>query len=134
MKCRQIMDFLEDRVGDDGRRINAIRRWIDDQEKPGRVAIDAQLGYLETVREWTYRDIKKRKGTEAIYELIINTRDVHYRPLGFYGPKQGQFTITLGAKEQNSKLPKSADASAERNREIALRDGGRIREHEYRKK
>ena len=80
------MDFLEDRLGDDGRRVNAIRRWIDKQEKPGRVAIDAQIRYLEVTKEWTYKEIKKRKGTRHIYELIIKVNKTQYRPLGLLWP------------------------------------------------
>ena len=125
------MDFLEDRIGADGRRVNAIRRWINEQEKPGRVAIDAQLRYLEETENWTYKEIKKRKGTEHIYELIIKANKIQYRPLGCYGPGQGQFTILLGATEKDWRLEKNADKKAEKNREIILKDRSRIREHEY---
>jgi hypothetical protein len=125
------MDFLEDRIGNDGQRVNAIRRWIDEQEKPGRVAIDAQIRYLEVTREWTYREIKKRKGTKDIYELVIKANKIQYRPLGFYGPEPGQFTILLGAKEKDWELEKGADRKAEGYKEIVLSDRSRIREHKY---
>ena len=126
------MDFLEDRIGADGRRVNAVRRWIDAQEKPGRVAIDAQLRYLEETETWTYKEIKKRKGTEHIYELIIKANKIQYRPLCFYGPGPRQLTILLGATEKDWRLEKNADQKAERHREIVLKDRSRIRDHEYR--
>ncbi len=46
-----------------------------------------------------------------------------YRPLGFFGPKSGEFTLLVGAQEKNWKLhPKEADKIAELRQQLVMRN------------
>jgi len=120
-------DFL------DTRGVNLIRRWLDSLPDKASAKIDARIVFMRTFptdRPWPEQYVSAIKGWPKIVELRIGSAGNQYRPLGFYGPGQGEFTIVHGAIEKG-KLPNRVLRVANDNRDIVLADRNRIREHEF---
>lgn len=121
MKHWKIKVFIKDRG------TNVIKDWLKDEPKKAQAVINTRLRYMETLQNWGRPYSAKRKGSGHIHEIIITWNRNQYRPLGFFGPKEGEFTLLVGAKEKDWKLmPKEADAIAEQRRKLILEDGGNI--------
>lgn len=103
---------------------NVIKKWLKGLPVGAQVEIEARLRYLETQQLWGRPYSAKRKGAyNDIHEVIIRWNKNQYRPLGFFGPNQKEFTLLVGAQEKDSKLdPISADDIAEKRRKIVLED------------
>lgn len=119
-------DYLSER-GD-----NEIRLWLDSLSKKARIKIDRRIRYLENIehfhREPQY--IKQLVGYESIYEIRVVFSGDQYRPLGCYGPEQGQFTLLIGAFEVGDRFdPRNAPEIAVQRRAIILADGSRTYDH-----
>lgn len=128
------MDFLEA----DGS--NAILAWLDSLrlDKGGvpsaKIKINTRIQYLEGSENWHWPPqlISSLKGYEGIYELRVVHKRVQYRPLGCYGPGQKEFTLLLGAREENDDFkPRQAPAIAQERRAIILSDRERVRRHDF---
>ena len=125
MTVWKFYDFLDSRGG------NIIRAWLDALPDKARAKINARLLFMQAKDTWPEPWISSLKGWPHLVELRIGAAGSAYRPLGFYGPKRREFTITLGAIEKG-KLSKRVLEVANANREIVLAtDRGRIREHEF---
>ena len=62
-------------------------------------------------------------GYPGILEIKFKARKVQWRPLGFYGPEQLEFTLLVGAKEMNNRfVPASAPETAKGRRALVLAD------------
>ena len=132
MKHWLILDFIEPRqIG----YVNPIRRWIDAQPIKAGTKIDTRIELLEVTKDWHPTYCKKLRGYEEVYELRIVFNNVQYRPLGFKGPGEKEFTILVGATEKGKGRfqPPDAPKTAEERRKIVLSDRRRVHEHEYRK-
>ena len=129
MKTWKFFDFL------DGRGVNLIREWLDSSDVPEKASakIDARILYMQAVRLWPEQYVSSLVGWPELVELRVVSAGSQYRPIGFYGPDRGEFTIVLGAIEKG-KLPKRVLQAADDNRKIVLADRSRIREHEFAKK
>jgi len=111
---------------------NEIRRWVNTLSKNVRIKIDRRIRYLENVqyfqREPQY--VKQMVGYEGIYEIRIVFAGDQYRPLGCYGPDQGQFTLLIGAVERGNRLePRDACALAMQRKAIIHNDRSRVCDH-----
>ncbi|MGD0883576.1 MAG: type II toxin-antitoxin system RelE/ParE family toxin [Thermodesulfovibrionales bacterium] len=118
----RIKVFIKDRGTD------VIREWLKDMPRGAQIEVNTRLRYLRTLKTWKGRPLSaKRKGTGDIYEIIISWNKNQYRPLGFFGPKEDEFTLLIGAQEKDWKLePKNADEIAERRRKLILEGGDNI--------
>lgn len=119
-------DYLNER-GD-----NEIRSWLDSLSLKARIKIDRRLRYLENV-QYFHREpqyIKQLAGYEGIYEIRVVFAGDQYRPLGCYGPEQGQFTILIGASEVGDRFaPRDAPEIAVQRKAIILVDRSRTCDH-----
>jgi hypothetical protein len=63
-----------------------------------------------------------------IYEIRISGNKVEYRPLGFYGPSEKDFTLVIGARKKSGKRgklswePPEARETAKRTYELIQKD------------
>lgn len=126
MKSWTIYDFL------DGRGRNLIREWLDSLPAKAAAKIDVRILFMQAVKEWPAQYISSLEGWPKLLELRVVSGGNQYRPLGFYGPRQGEFTLVLGAIEKGL-LPRRVLELADDNRRIALADRSRIREHEFKR-
>lgn len=102
---------------------NAVKNWVEEQPKKAQAAIKVRLRYLATQQIWDRPHVKKLKGSKHIFEIRVTSIKVQYRPLGFYGPNQKEFTLLIGAIEKDSEFkPKTAIKTAESRRELILKD------------
>jgi hypothetical protein len=63
----------------------------------------------------------------GLYEIRFQVRNVLYRPLGFFGPGRGHFTLLMPAREQgNQFIPRNALETARERMRIVMSDRGRI--------
>src|SRR4029079_9763782 len=129
MKAWKILNFIKPR---DIGHINPIREWIDAQTVKAGVKIDTRIQYLEVTKVWDSKYCKKLSGHDEIYELRIVFNNIQYRPLGCMGPKDGEFTILIGAIEKGRFIPPDAPSTAEARRKLVFEDRRYLHEHEYR--
>ncbi len=89
--------------------------WLDQQVKKAKVKIRERINYFEITPYWAYRPYASPlKDTDNIVELRIVFNNIQYRPLGCFGPRNGEFTILIGAIEDNGSFnPKNAIKFAE---------------------
>jgi putative component of toxin-antitoxin plasmid stabilization module len=111
---------------------NDIRHWLDGLSKKARIKIDRRIRYLENV-QYFHREpqyIKQLSGYEGIYEIRVVFGGDQYRPLGCYGPHEGEFTLLIGAMEQGDRfVPRDAPDLALQRKAIILSDRSRTRVH-----
>jgi putative component of toxin-antitoxin plasmid stabilization module len=111
---------------------NEIRLWLDGLSKKARIKIDRRIRYLANVQYFHGEPqyIKRLVGYEGIYEIRVVFGGDQYRPLGCYGPDEGQFTLLIGAMEQGDRfIPRDAPDIAIQRRAIILSDRSRICDH-----
>jgi hypothetical protein len=128
------MDFLET-DGD-----NAILAWLNalrldrGGEPRAKVKINTRIQYLEAQENWNWPPymIVHLADCDGIFELRVVHKNVQYRPLGCYGPGEREFTLLIGACEENDDFrPREAPRIAEDRRATILRDPGRVCRHDY---
>jgi hypothetical protein len=112
---------------------NTIRAWLDSLPEKASAKIDARMLFMRTVRVWPEAYVSALKGSPSLIELRVVSAGNQYRPIGFYGPGRGEFTLVLGAIEKGKLPPRTLEA-ANANREIALSDRRRIGEHVFRQR
>jgi hypothetical protein len=120
-------DFL------DTRGVNLIRQWLDSSDVPVKAAakIDARILYMQAQATWPPQYVSALAGWPDLFELRIVSAGSQFRPIGFYGPSRGEFTLLIGAVEK-SKIRSSVLEVADERRKIATQDRTRIRRHEFR--
>ncbi len=111
---------------------NTIRAWLDSLPDKASAKIDARILFMRAVQVWPEAYISALRGWPGLIELRVVSAGNQYRPLGFYGPGRGEFTLVLGAIEKG-KLPRRILEVANANRELAQSDRRRIIEHVFRK-
>jgi hypothetical protein len=110
--------FLKNKTED------VIGEWLDGLPAKDRAKIRTRIGYLKTTQVWPQTWCKKY-GPCDIYELRIQLGNNLYRPLGFFGPGEKEFTLLIGAKEQGDQIfPRMAPDIAEARRKLVLREKG----------
>lgn len=69
---------------------------------------------------------------QGLGKLRWKANGIQYRPIGFFGPGSGQFTLLIGAEERNRKwVPKDAPEQAARRMATVQSDTTRVRVYEY---
>ena len=125
MSAWTIFDYVEGEV-------DQIRVWIDSLPKKAQAKIDMRIGYLQITQTWPPQYMSARRDCPGIYELRISCTGVQYRPLGYFGPRQREFTLLMGAIEKGGCLePRAFCVIATRLREIVNGDRSRIIPHRF---
>jgi Gp49-like protein DUF891 len=106
-------DFL------DVRGINLVRLWLDGLPKKVQAKIDVRILFMQAQLIWPDGWVSALNGWPDILEVRIGSFGAAYRPLGFYGPGQKEFTIVLGTVEKG-KLPKRVLEAADERRRIVI--------------
>jgi len=110
---------------------NEIRDWLVSLPKKAQAKIDNRILTLRAYEgPWPPQYVSALTGYEGIYELRVVASGVQYRPLGFFGPGEREFTLLIGAVEKG-KLSRSVCETACRRRQEVLADRSRTREHEF---
>ena len=120
-------DFLDGRFEN-----NEIRQWLDSLPAKAASKIDVRILFMRTVRIWPEQYASALVGWPDLVELRVVFAGNQYRPIGFYGPQRGEFTLVLGAIEKG-KLPRRILQLADENRKLAIADRRRICRHIFAK-
>lgn len=102
-----------------------VQNDIDALDEDVREHFLSRLRYLANTPkiDWHEPQAKKLKGVEDVYEIRFKAGNIQYRPLGWFGPGERDFTILVWAyKKQNVYTPAEAINTAE-NRGKLLRKG-----------
>lgn len=104
-------------VSDKG--IREIIVWKSNLKKSFRARIDRIVAHLETQKNMRCKWFKHYR--DGIYELRLTHNTIEYRPLGFFGSKENEFTLLVIAEEHGSKLvPGNAFLTAQKRRILVL--------------
>ena len=117
----------------DARGVNLIRQWLDSSEVAVKAAakIDARILYMQSQTTWPPQYLSALVCWPGLFELRVVSAGIQYRPIGFYGPSRGEFTLLIGTVEK-SKIRNSVLEVADELGKIASKDRTRVREHEFR--
>ncbi len=121
----------------DGRGENPIRAWLEGLPEKVRVKFTLRLQYLsaEVVHPRPYVAAlhdKKGEPCAGLSEIRLDCDGNAYRPLGYYGPGPGEFTLLVGAREKGGRLePRGACTQATNRKALIEAEEGHIRDHEY---
>ena len=111
--------------------MNEIEMWQDSLPDKAAAKMEMILAHLRGVKRLTRPYTGTRVNHPHIFELIVTSEGQEFRPLFCYGPGSQQVTLLVGAEEKGGKLePHSAEAIAERRRQIILADPNRTTPHE----
>ena len=103
-----------------------VSAWYDAQSPKIQAAFDQRIRALMQMQLQEWRDpyTKKLKGDgSGLIEIRFFKDNVQYRPLGFFGPNRGEFTILICAIEQGDEfVPRNAIARAQRRKREVLQD------------
>jgi hypothetical protein len=102
-----------------------VRKWYDTQSFTAQAAFDTVVLLLlqRSREEWRRPEFAMLKGKYTkLGELRFDVRNVEYRPLGFFGPCQSEFTILIGATKKGRVYnPHSAlDSALSRRAEVLI--------------
>jgi hypothetical protein len=90
------------------------------------VVVELFLGrirYLANTEKlaWHEPEAKKLQGVKEIYEIRFKAENVQYRPLGVFGPSDGDFTIRIRSnKKQNVYKPANAIKTSDKRRKLII--------------
>lgn len=122
-------DFVT--VRSSGERFNEIHAWLNSKDVPkkARAKINARIAALQGFPVFPDQYFSAYTNWDGLYELRIVCSGVQYRPLGFYGPQQKQFTILIGSTEKG-KVPTSTLKVADERRKLVIADPSRVISHD----
>jgi len=115
------------------RGIDVIEEWYSSLPKRSQVAFRQRLMHLRDrpQSEWESPSAKPyaKRLPDGIWEIRFLKDDVQHRPLGFFGPRAGEFTLLMGAAEKGGRfVPRDARRKAvQRKSEV---QGDRRRAHD----
>jgi phage-related protein len=100
---------------------NDVQVDIDGVDEEVREHFLTRLRYLANTPQidWHEPQAKKLKGVENVYEIRFKAGNLQYRPLGYFGPREGEFTILVWAyKKQSVYTPAEAINTAGKRRKL----------------
>ena len=123
------LDFVT--IRSSGEVFNEIHEWLNSKEVPkkAKAKINARVLTLQGFPVFPEQYFSAYKGWSGLYELRIVSSGVQYRPFGFYGPSQGQFTLLVGSTEKG-KVPTSTLKVADERRKVVIADPCRVMSHD----
>jgi hypothetical protein len=102
---------------------DVIQKWLDDLPIKAQVAIDERIRFLATLQHWERPFAAKLKGYDDIWEVIVQSERVQYRPLGCFGPGEKVFSLLIGAVEKGNRFePKDAPTTAEKRKNLVYQN------------
>lgn len=102
---------------------NEIRDWLISLPKKAQAKIDRMILVLQAYEgSWPPQYVSALKGYEGIYELRVVASGVQYRPLGFFGPGDREFTLLIGAVEKGRLVTKGLRNSGQAAPRSACRE------------
>ena len=113
---------------------SAITEWYDDLADEAQQDFDDLLRYLAVTPRhlWERPKFAPVTGHGGLGKLRFKANRIQYRPIGYFGPKAGQFTLLIGAEERNRRwVPRDAPNQASNRRAIVEADNHRIRVYDY---
>ena len=116
----------------DGRGVNLIRQWLDTLPRKASAKIDTRILFMQAIPVWPEQYVSSLTGWPKLIELRVVSDGNQYRLLGFYGPRQREFTLVLGTIEKG-KLPPRILEAADDSRTLVTAGRSRICEHEFHK-
>ncbi len=91
------------------RGVDVFDKWLNTLPDKDQAKIETIIRRLEITKKLGRPLTGKLKGYPNLYEIIVLSGNIQYRPIGCYGPKKGEFTILIGAIKKGGKFePKSA--------------------------
>jgi len=110
---------------------NEILAWISSLPKKAQAKIDNRILVLQAYEgSWPPLYVSALKGYKDIFELRIGFSGVQYRPLGFFGPGEREFTLLIGAIEKGKLSRRDCETAVDRMRSVRS-DRSRVHEHEF---
>ena len=113
---------------------DVITDWYKERTPETRAKFDQRIRVLrnQPPQHWRRPWIDKlERQCEGLWEIRFKADRIQWRPLGFFGPGNGQFTILLFAKEKGNRfVPRLACQTALGLKAKVLMDHGRIRQYE----
>ena len=111
---------------------NEFEEWRAKLVAKDRAKIPIFINRLRLIKTWDTKLVKPLKGHTTISELRIKgLNNVQLRPLGCLGPREGEFTILVGAIERDGVFnPKNAPQRAEDRRKLVFQDKRYIKDYE----
>ncbi len=96
---------------------NQIEDWLNglklNVRKQVKATLKAKLDIHQHLPELREPVFKPLQGYDKIFEIRFKASRTEWRPLGCYGPERREFTLLVGAKEQNNRfVPRSAPDTA----------------------
>ena len=110
---------------------NVIRSWLDSIPLKAMLKIDSRLLFLRAVKTWPPQYVSAITGWSDLFELRIVSGGNQYRPIGFFGPQQREFTLVHAVIEKR-KLQKHILETARARRQVIIDDKHRSEEHIFR--
>ena len=95
-----------------------------------KAKINARILALQGFPIFPEQYISAYTGWPGLLELRIVSGGVQYRPLGYYGPGRGQFSILVGGIEKG-KIPIQLLEVADERRKVVNNDQRRVRRHVF---
>ena len=96
-----------------------VQSAINDLDQAIKISFKTRVRYLANTKkiDWHEPDAKKLKGVQDIYEIRFKANQVQFRPLGFFGPGEQEFTILIWASKKGDVWsPAEAISTAETRR------------------
>ena len=120
-----------------GEGVDQIRVRYDAQDGGVQAALTAVMEVLEAISrdrwpESCFKSLENRKGSqcEGLDELKLEVEGVHYRILGFSGPRDDDFTMLLPLKKDDDPTYKASCEEAQKRKAEVINDWTRAREWE----
>jgi hypothetical protein len=106
---------------------NDIHHWYETQSAAVQANFDTALDYLreQPITGWVRPKASKLAGNPCrhFYEIRIKANNTQHRPLGYFGPGDGRFTIVFCATEKDKKfVPKDACEQAKKRKDLVDAD------------
>ncbi|MEW6687557.1 MAG: hypothetical protein AB1452_00570 [Pseudomonadota bacterium] len=102
---------------------NDVQQAVDEARPEVLEQFQVRVRHLANTQkiDWHEPEAKKLKGVADIYEIRFKAERRQHRPLGFFGPQAGQFTILVWAeKKQDVYKPADAINTASKRRNLVL--------------
>ena len=91
---------------------NVIAEWLGSLPIDARYRIRLHFDFMMGLKDWSRPYAAKLKGKkyDPIWEIRFTWNKFQYRPLGCFGPDDGDFTILIGAIEKSKGVFKPRNA------------------------
>jgi hypothetical protein len=112
---------------------DAIREWMEDLPMSAIAAIDTIIRYMEITEKWDSGLIKKLRGYDALYEIIIKDKigKIQYRIFGCHGPERKEFTLLVGTTHKmNIYNPTDCFKTAEKRYKIFQKNKENVNDYQ----